>query len=98
MRHIQEAHPLKQGLKHKWDYPECGIKYNSRGTSTKTRIETAEQVEEKAVNLAIQEAHPLKQGLKPGFLAASIKRIPIQEAHPLKQGLKQIIFRSPPRT
>ncbi len=66
----------------------CRIKRrNSRGTSTKTRIETGFHLD-KARWLQIQEAHPLKQGLKLFSVAGfSTDNYPIQEAHPLKQGL-----------
>ncbi len=37
---IQEAHPLKQGLKHCNKATAVTISEYSRGTSTKTRIET----------------------------------------------------------
>ncbi len=37
---IQEAHPLKQGLKHKKVDAQQARKGDSRGASTKTRIET----------------------------------------------------------
>ncbi len=85
---IQEAHPLKQGLKlgnlpiRKDPTPD------SRGTSTKTRIETSRSHLSNILGL-IQEAHPLKQGLKhlEGMLYISMMYL-IQEAHPLKQGLK----------
>ncbi len=39
---IQEAHPLKQGLKLNGKKLVTTGKYYSRGTSTKTRIETSE--------------------------------------------------------
>jgi len=61
---IQEAHPLKQGLKL---YPTRIYEEfcrNSRGASTKTRIETQASEGVNAQQSKIQEAHPLKQGLK----------------------------------
>ncbi len=39
------------------------LEYNSRGTSTKTRIETCLMSQGNLAGV-IQEAHPLKQGLK----------------------------------
>ncbi len=61
---IQEAHPLKQGLK-RWPHPSlAGWSRDSRGTSTKTRIETIGMNVISAIRRIIQEAHPLKQGLK----------------------------------
>ncbi len=40
--YIQEAHPLKQGLKLNASVGRLAILFYSRGTSTKTRIETSE--------------------------------------------------------
>ena len=60
---IQEAHPLKQGLKQIFSCLFIGAYLDSRGTSTKTRIET--WCYDIHIQLKpIQEAHPLKQGLK----------------------------------
>ncbi len=85
---IQEAHPLKQGLKlggEKMNSPNCQY---SRGTSTKTRIETMSERYNTPEKLEIQEAHPLKQGLKHSLFVRNNDANTIQEAHPLKQGLK----------
>ena len=60
---------------------------HSRGTSIKTRIETAMPSYKKFFQ-KIQEAHPLKQGLKLQYMLTILQVILIQEAHPLKQGLK----------
>ena len=87
---IQEAHPLKQGLKlRRYEQVIIGFCY-SRGTSIKTRIETCD-TDSLIVNEQIQEAHPLKQGLKliKKFIFTTMKEI--QEAHPLKQGLKHYV-------
>ncbi len=65
----------------------CKHNRNSRGTSTKTRIETVPRRCFRSSGI-IQEAHPLKQGLKPYVVNELGNWIAIQEAHPLKQGLK----------
>ena len=60
---IQEAHPLKQGLKLNKNISQDEKDKNSRGTSTKTRIETRMWSMNIPTWNRIQEAHPLKQGL-----------------------------------
>ncbi len=62
---------------------------DSRGTSTKTRIETYVVTDHGTPASQIREAHPLKQGLKPADKTISFDITDtIREAHPLKQGLK----------
>ncbi len=88
---IQEAHPLKQGLKHDPCSPQLPQASYSRGTSTKTRIETSTYLSTPircVRSRIIQEAHPLKQGLKLTIALIIECYQSIQEAHPLKQGLK----------
>ena len=61
---IQEAHPLKQGLKLNIASIFHHSYRHSRGTSIKTRIETILRRTVQHGCNDIQEAHPLKQGLK----------------------------------
>ena len=84
---IQEAHPLKQGLK-------PSIK---TGMKPGYPIQEAHPLKQGLKHLypvgndicdIIQEAHPLKQGLKLSSCYLYIVVYIIQEAHPLKQGLK----------
>ncbi len=61
---VQEQHPLKQGLKHSCCWYSRNISSGSRATSTKTRIETYQNLCMKNLKQTVQEQHPLKQGLK----------------------------------
>ncbi len=62
---IQEAHPQKQGLKlFVFASYNTRLRFDSRSTSTKTRIETFFVLPEVQRVPFIQEAHPQKQGLK----------------------------------
>ncbi len=61
---IQEAHPIKQGLKLSPNVQTAISWDNSRGASNKTRIETRVLCFQDRY-FVIQEAHPIKQGLKP---------------------------------
>ena len=70
--HIQEAHPLKQGLKLRNAETDMQEHDDSRGTSTKTRIETQNSATEYITTGTIQEAHPLKQGLKHAVVPARL--------------------------
>jgi len=85
---IREAHPLKQGLKQiiSSNNHICGN--NSRGTSTKTRIET-----NSSLHPARQLFHSRGTSTKTRIETPKTQypcyfRLPIREAHPLKQGLK----------
>ncbi len=73
-KYIQEAHPIKQGLKLYFGIIIICCDINSRGASNKTRIETF------PLGLTpkepfIQEAHPIKQGLKQNNWILSSERI-----------------------
>ncbi len=86
---IQEAHPLKQGLKPCMSVAFALIAANSRGASTKTRIETKTQICNLGGSLDSRGAST-KTRIETGIGKACLQfREWIQEAHPLKQGLKQ---------
>ncbi len=85
---IQEAHPLKQGLKLQKKKRKKNMGMNSRGASTKTRIETWPTQADCRVSPDSRGAST-KTRIETGLLVkdCSPRRL-IQEAHPLKQGLK----------
>ena len=69
-----------------------------RGTSIKTRIETALRYTNTKSRLTVEEELPLKQGLKHAWTVGVSSKTLVEEELPLKQGLKLflpfiIIFR-----
>ncbi|AAM33066.1 hypothetical protein MM_3370 [Methanosarcina mazei Go1] len=62
---IREQDPLKQGLKQSVQFFSCQVVDGySRARSTKTRIETKEDLDYLKEHNIIREQDPLKQGLK----------------------------------
>ena len=87
---IQEAHPLKQGLKPKAIDISTIPKTHSRGTSIKTRIETF-RPPLTPQSVPYSRGTSIKTRIETPIFRSSIRGDSrIQEAHPLKQGLKPL--------